>query len=120
ARYALVDLVLDTLPYSGGDTTLAALDAGIPVVTLIGTRHAERMSASIMRHMNLDHLVTQTEAAYVDLAVALLTDSARRATVAAEVKVKFAAASKSYPERYTRDLEAALDVAMAAHPSLPR
>ncbi len=120
ARYALVDLVLDTLPYSGGDTTLAALDAGIPVVTLIGTRHAERMSASIMRHMNLDHLVTQTEAAYVDLAVALSTDSARRATVAAEVEVKFAAASKRYPERYTRDLEAALDVAMAAHPSLPR
>jgi len=78
------------------------------------------MSASIMRHMNLDHLVAQTEAAYVDLAVALSTDSARRATVAAEVEVKFAAASKRYPERYTRDLEAALDVAMAAHPSLPR
>ncbi len=116
ARYALVDLVLDTIPYSGGDTTLAALDAGIPVVTLIGTRHAERMSASIMRHMNLDHLVAETEAAYVDLAVALLTDPVRRAAAAVEVEAKFAAASTSYPARYTRDLEAALDAAIAASP----
>jgi len=120
SRYALTDLVLDTLPYSGGDTTLAALDAGIPVVTLIGTRHAERMSASIMRHMKLDALVTETEAAYVELAVGLLTDRARRTIVAADVRAKFAAAAASYPVRYTRDLEAALDEAMASHESKPR
>jgi protein O-GlcNAc transferase len=119
ARYALVDIVLDTIPYSGGDTTLAALDAGIPVVTLVGTRHAERMSASIMRHMNLDHLVGETETAYVDLAVALLTDPVHRAAVTAEVKAKFAVASTSYPARYTRDLEAALDAAIAASHPLP-
>ncbi len=119
ARYALVDLVLDSVPYSGGDTTLAALDAGIPVVTLAGTRHAERMSASIMRHMNLDRLVAETETAYVDLAIALLTDAARRAAVAAEVEAKFAAAATSYPGRYTRDLEAALDAAIAASHPLP-
>jgi predicted O-linked N-acetylglucosamine transferase (SPINDLY family) len=114
SRYALVDLVLDTLPYTGGDTTLAALDAGIPVVTLVGTRHAERMSASIMRHMELDELIATTETEYVDLAVALLTDPQRRAFAAATVAEKFAVAAASYPLRYTRDLEAALDAAMAA------
>jgi predicted O-linked N-acetylglucosamine transferase (SPINDLY family) len=119
SRYALTDLVLDTLPYSGGDTTLAALDAGIPVVTLIGTRHAERMSASIMRHMKLDALVAETETAYVELAVGLLTDPARRAIAAADVRTKFAAAAASYPVRYTRDLEAALDEAMASHEPIP-
>src|SRR4029077_1267702 len=66
ARYALVDLVLDTLPYTGGDTTLAALDAGVPVVTLAGTRHAERMSASILRHAGLPELVAANEAGYVE------------------------------------------------------
>ena len=38
ARYRLIDVVLDTLPYTGGDTTAAALDMGVPVVTRVGER----------------------------------------------------------------------------------
>ena len=113
ARYALVDLVLDTLPYTGGDTTLAALDAGVPVVTLAGTRHAERMSASILRHAGLPELVTANEADYVELAIDLATDADRRARVAALVRERFATAAATFPTRYTRALEAALDAAIA-------
>ena len=116
ARYTLVDLVLDTVPYAGGDTTLAALDAGIPVVTLAGTRHAERMGASILLHMGMGELVADIEDAYVDLAVRLASDSQQRARVAAQVAAKFGAATTSFPARYTRDLEAALDAARAAVP----
>lgn len=114
ARYALVDLVLDTLPYSGGDTTLAALDAGVPVVTLAGVRHAERMSASILLHLDLPGLVAADERAYVELAVALAQDPARRARVGLEVADKIAAATAAGAARYTRDLEAALETAIAA------
>jgi predicted O-linked N-acetylglucosamine transferase (SPINDLY family) len=114
ARYAVVDLVLDTLPYSGGDTTSAALDAGVPVLTLAGTRHAERMSMSILRHLGLDLLVATTEADYVERAVALATNRVQRAQVVAMVAANFAAAAATYPARYTRDLEAALDAAIAA------
>lgn len=120
ARYALVDLVLDTLPYTGGDTTLAALDAGVPVVTLAGTRHAERMSASIVRHAGLPELVAASETDYVELAVALATDRDRRARMAATVRERFAAAAATFPTRYTRDLEAALDTAIASAPAALR
>jgi len=113
ARYALVDLVLDTLPYTGGDTTLAALDAGVPVVTLAGTRHAERMSASILRHAGLSELVAANEARYVELAIDLATDADRRARAAALVRERFAAAAATFPTRYTRALEAALEAAIA-------
>ncbi|MBL0122203.1 MAG: hypothetical protein IPP88_05545 [Betaproteobacteria bacterium] len=51
ARYRLVDAVMDTFPYTGGDTTLAALDMGVPVVTLAGQRQSERISASILTHL---------------------------------------------------------------------
>ncbi len=114
ARYALVDLVLDTLPYTGGDTTLAALDAGVPVVTLAGTRHAERMAASILLHAGLPELVTASEGDYVELAVALAADAGRRARTAAAVAAKFAAAAATFPAGYTRELEAALDAAIAS------
>jgi hypothetical protein len=97
---------------------LAPLDAGIHVVTFVGTRHAERMGASIMGHPGLPELVTPTEAAYVDLAVGLATDPLRRSRVAARVAEKFAAAATD-PARSTRDLEAALATAIAARLRLP-
>ena len=36
ARYALVDFVLDPMPYGGVNGTMEALDMGVPVVTLCG------------------------------------------------------------------------------------
>ena len=119
ARYALVDLVLDTLPYTGGDTTLAALASGIPVITLAGTRHAERMSASILLHVDLPELVVTREHDYVERAVDLATDVARRAQMAARVAAKFASAAATFPARYTHDLERALEAAMAAPSRAP-
>jgi predicted O-linked N-acetylglucosamine transferase (SPINDLY family) len=119
ARYTLVDLVLDTLPYTGGDTTLAALDAGVPVVTLAGARHAERMGTSILRHAGLPELVATTETDYVELAVALATDATRRKQMAATLRERFVAAAEAYPTRYTRDLEAALDAAIASPSATP-
>ena len=49
ARYALVDFVLDTMPFGGVNGTIEALDMGVPVVTLVGKRHGERTSFSILR-----------------------------------------------------------------------
>jgi predicted O-linked N-acetylglucosamine transferase (SPINDLY family) len=74
ARYSVIDAVLDTFPYSGGDTTLSALDSGVPVVTLKGLRHSERTSASILAHLGLDELVAETEEDYVATAIRLATD----------------------------------------------
>ena len=65
-RYSVIDIVLDTMPYSGGDTTVAALDMGIPVVTRCGDRHAERMSYSILAHLGITATVAHTDADYVD------------------------------------------------------
>ncbi len=76
ARYRLVDAVMDTFPYAGGDTTLAALDMGIPVVTLCGERQSERIGASILGHLGVTELVAGTEDGFVDLCVKLARDTA--------------------------------------------
>ena len=114
ARYGFVDLVLDTIPYSGGDTTTAALEAGIPVVTLVGFRHAERMSASILRHLDHDELVATTEQDYIGRVVALANDPGRRARLSAGIRARYAALAPNHSTQYTRDLEAALTRAIAS------
>lgn len=107
ARYRLVDVVLDTFPYAGGDTTVAALDSGVPVVSLTGRRHSERTGESILTHAGLPGLVTRSEDDYVALAVRLARDAAFREKTADEVRVAYATKLAEGHAGYVRALEAA-------------
>jgi predicted O-linked N-acetylglucosamine transferase (SPINDLY family) len=63
ARYEIVDFVLDPMPYGGVNGTLEALDMGVPVVTLVGKRHGERTSYSILTNLGVtDTVVASYEA----------------------------------------------------------
>ncbi|HYR01377.1 MAG TPA: tetratricopeptide repeat protein [Casimicrobiaceae bacterium] len=113
ARYALVDVALDTMPYTGGDTTAAALDGGVPVVTRVGSRHAERMGYSILMHLGLTQTIAHTDDGYVELALRLATDGPLRDAVRAEVARAMADPAATDPLRYARALEAAYERAIA-------
>jgi predicted O-linked N-acetylglucosamine transferase (SPINDLY family) len=113
-RYAVIDIALDTMPYTGGDTTAAALDMGIPVVTRCGERHAERMSYSILAHLGVTATVAHTDAEYVAIACRLATDPAWRAEVSATIRRQFATVPLADPGHYARCLEDALQRAATA------
>ena len=74
ARYRLVDFVLDPLPYGGVNGTLEALDMHVPVVTLVGRRHAERTSYSILVNLGIRDTIAETGNDYVQIAERLATD----------------------------------------------
>ena len=112
ARYAMVDIALDTMPYTGGDTTAAALDAGVPVVTRVGSRHAERMGYSILMHLGLTQTIAQTDDGYIELAVRLAQDRAFRDDTRAAVASALRDPAVTDPVRYARALEAAYDRAL--------
>lgn len=116
ARYALVDAVLDTFPYAGGDTTLAALSMDVPVVTLTGQRHSERMGESILRHIGMDTLVAHTEDDFIAIAVRLATDASFRETTRTTIRHAMDRAAAN-PAEHTHSLEAAfIDmVALSQH-----
>jgi len=70
ARYASVDVALDSLPYSGTTTTCEALCMGVPVVTLAepSAAHGSRVSASLLHAAGRADLVAVDELEYVQMA----------------------------------------------------
>ncbi|MBF0268269.1 MAG: tetratricopeptide repeat protein [Alphaproteobacteria bacterium] len=74
ALYARIDIALDPVHYNGTATSCEALWMGLPLVTLAGSRHAQRVGASILSCANLPHLIANDEAAYVALAAKLASD----------------------------------------------
>jgi protein O-GlcNAc transferase len=113
SRYRLIDVVLDTLPYTGGDTTAAALDMGVPVVTRVGTRQAERMTYSLLTHLGVTATVAHNDDDYVAIAVRLALDPTWRHAVAAEILAALPGSGLADADRYTRSLESAYGRALA-------
>jgi protein O-GlcNAc transferase len=113
ARYRLIDVVLDTLPYTGGDTTAAALDMGVPIVTRVGERQAERMTYSLLAHLGVTTTVAHDDDDYVAIACRLARDRSWRDAVAAEIVAALPGSGLADADRYTRSLESAYERALA-------
>jgi len=80
------DLILDTFPRTGGTTTADALWMGVSVITLAGKRYVERISMSKLKSLQLDELICENEQAYINTAVTLAKDDARRAEISAGLR----------------------------------
>jgi predicted O-linked N-acetylglucosamine transferase (SPINDLY family) len=82
ARYlhlnALCDVMLDTLHWSGGNTSLDALAAGLPLVTLPGELMRGRQSQAMLRALGTTELIARDVPDYIEIALALGADRERR------------------------------------------
>jgi predicted O-linked N-acetylglucosamine transferase (SPINDLY family) len=85
AASAQCDLMLDSVGWSGGNTTLEALAQDLPVVTCEGALMRGRVSAGILRMMGMPETVGETVDAYVALAVRMGRDRDWRAEIKARV-----------------------------------
>lgn len=112
-RYAAVDVALDTFPYSGGDTTIAALEHSVPVVTLEGDRHASRVTSSILRHLGVTDLIASDEASYVEAAIRVAQDERFRGAVRDRIRKALADSPHADPARYAASLERAYRKALS-------
>ncbi len=107
ARYALIDFVLDPMPYGGVNGTLEALDMGVPVVTLVGARHSERTSYSILANLGVPHTVAHDDRGYVEIAARLASSPAFMRDVRAAVRAGLAGSVLTDNAARTRNVEAA-------------
>ncbi|MGZ5079735.1 MAG: O-linked N-acetylglucosamine transferase, SPINDLY family protein [Usitatibacter sp.] len=78
---ALADVVLDTVRWSGGNTSIDAFAAGVPVVTLPGRFMRGRQTAGMLEMMDLRELIASDPADYVRIAVGVARDRERNAAL---------------------------------------
>ncbi len=102
-----VDIALDTFPYNGTTTTCESLWMGVPVVAMLGDRHAARVSASLLSAIGYGELIAKDAADYVALAVSLAQDPERLARMRKTLRSAMAASPLTDVPRFTRALEAA-------------
>jgi len=108
-RMSLADLALDTRIYNGHTTTCDALWAGVPVVTLEGRHFASRVSASCLKAVGLDEMVTHSLAEYEALAIRLAGDPAERRRIRERLAANRVALPLFDTALFTRHLEKAFE-----------
>ena len=114
ARYALIDFVLDPMPYGGVNGTLEAVDMGVPVVTLQGRRHGERTSYSILANLGVTATVAASGGEYADIAQRLATDPGFMREVRTAIRAGIRQSALTDMPAHTRALERAYIKALAA------
>jgi predicted O-linked N-acetylglucosamine transferase (SPINDLY family) len=72
------DILLDTLEWSGGKTTLEAIACGLPVVTLPGRFMRGRHAYAMLAMMGIRETVAADKEAYIRIAAALGSDAGAR------------------------------------------
>lgn len=77
----LSDIVLDTICWSGCNSTLESLQFDLPIVTMPGALMRGRHTMAILSMMNVTQTIANTIDEYIDIAVRLAKDDAWRGEI---------------------------------------
>ncbi|MDP0499602.1 MAG: tetratricopeptide repeat protein [Verrucomicrobiota bacterium JB022] len=103
--YSRVDVALDTFPYNGTTTTLEALHQGVPTLSLLGDRHAARVSASLLQQVDLGEFVAESVDDFVARAVWLSQNVPVLSQLRASLRARFKESALGDYSAFARKLE---------------
>jgi predicted O-linked N-acetylglucosamine transferase (SPINDLY family) len=86
----LSDIFLDTIGWSGGNTSLEAIACNLPIVTHPGEFMRGRHADSFLKMIGVTETIAQTETEYIDIAVKLGLNSQWRQEVTHKIKANHA------------------------------
>jgi FkbM family methyltransferase len=103
--YNKVDIALDTYPYNGTTTTCQAFLMGVPVITLVGPRHASRVGLDILTRLEMQFFAAQSHEEYVKKAVALAANPEALTKIRETMRNRLAASPLCNYKLITNDIE---------------
>jgi protein O-GlcNAc transferase len=77
----VADIFLDSIAWSGGNTTLEAIGCDLPVVTYPSEYMRGRHTYAILKMMEVEETIASTEAEYIEIAARLGLDQEWRQTI---------------------------------------
>jgi predicted O-linked N-acetylglucosamine transferase (SPINDLY family) len=107
ALYGRIDIGLDTFPYNGTTTTCESLWMGVPVLTLRGRTHVERVGASLLSRIGMYDWISESQEQYLDKAVEYAKNSRQLVTLRKEMRSRMQASTLCDGPGFARDMEQA-------------
>ena len=109
AKYARMDISLDTFPYAGTTTTVEALLMAVPVVTLRATgpeaTHAQNVGVSLLTQVGCTELIANSEDEFVEIAVNLARSPERLRSLRETLRQRLLASPLCDGARYMAHVE---------------
>jgi len=105
--YGRIDVVLDSMPMTGGLSCLIPLWMGVPVVTRGGDFHAHRFGPAMVTYSGLPELAASSLDDYLDIAAGLAQDRERLASLRHTLRDTMKASPICDAGGFAADIEAA-------------
>ena len=81
------NLLLDPIGFSGANTTLQAIGCGLPVVTKEGRFQRTKHASAILRTLEIEELITNSEEEYINLVEKIISDKGLRINLKSKIKL---------------------------------
>ncbi|HEU0122907.1 MAG TPA: hypothetical protein VFQ91_20425 [Bryobacteraceae bacterium] len=104
-RYQQADIALDSTPYVGTTTTCEALWMGVPVVSLVGKTHVQRVGKTLLNQAGLPELAVNTRTEFVAAAARLAAQRSRLAEVRENLRAQLQKSDLLQGEPFVRRFE---------------
>ncbi len=105
AEFANIDISLDPFPQNGGVSTWESLQAGVPVVTKLGTGTTSRLGGAIVKAVGLDDWVAEDDDGYNSIARTYASMAPQLEALRAGLPARVAACAAGNGAIYTRRVE---------------
>ena len=119
-QYNKMDIALDPVPYNGTTTSCEALWMGVPLLTLVGQSHRQRVSYSLLKNIGVEDTIAWSVDDYVGIAKQLAKDLPALSELRQRIARSIRGSILCDAPRYTSQFETTLRNIWAKHNSQNR